>query len=88
MVPVPTECVLCDWRFDLSAAVLAAFRPGERLPLCWDGVGVRQVRPYENIAETVPSVALAAHWATGHPDQLRGLVGDFDLSEQLVRPGA
>lgn len=72
-------CVFGDWTFDPAAHPVAAFRPDHIMPLAWRSWTVTEVSWMDPIEQTVPYVALAAHWAKAHPDQLEALVGPVEV---------
>jgi hypothetical protein len=76
-----TECVFGDWRFSLTAAAVAAYRPGGYLPLTWESYRVVEVPPSTPLSDqrAIARIALAAHWAEAHPSLLAALVGPFEL---------
>jgi hypothetical protein len=72
-------CPLDGWTPDGTAAAWYVFRPGRHLPLMWTASGPHEVPATATPGETWEYLALAAHWATAHPDQLRAFVGEFEL---------
>lgn len=78
-------CVLDDWKPDLMAAPWCAYLPGSVTPLMWTKIGPRSAPLNAVIADTWEYVALAAHWATDHPDQLRAFVGEFEMHHGMTR---
>jgi hypothetical protein len=78
-------CALDDWEPDPVAEPYCAFLPGKAVPLMWTEQGPRTVSLADEIGSTWRRVALAAHWATAHPDQLHAFVGDFELYPGMWR---
>jgi hypothetical protein len=77
---VSNECVLCDWVYDPYEAPRFVYRSGGSLPLRWTDTGPTEVRVSDSITETIKFVALMAHWARDHPQQLQGaLDGPFEV---------
>jgi hypothetical protein len=76
---VPPDCALCAWQFRWDDEPVAAYRPGEWLPLQWQGQGVREVLLGDSLGKTAPSVALAAHWAREHRNLLEAMIGPVEL---------
>jgi hypothetical protein len=74
-----SECVLCDWTIDLLATVRCAYRPGQMLPLTWRDGEITEVLLTDGVAESMYGIALVEHWAVSHPEQLRMMVGEFEL---------
>lgn len=72
------DCLFGDWSFDPFAVPLCAFRQGGTVPLRWDGARIREVHGYELMTESVPWVALAAHWAVEHRVILEVMVGPVE----------
>lgn len=74
------ECVFGDWQFSLLDESVAAFRPGHIIPLTWNDWQIAEVHLADVVAETMPYVALVAHWAQAHPAQLEALVGPVEVA--------
>jgi hypothetical protein len=87
-----TECVLCDWTWaggGTNDPPMFVFPKGGKLPLKWvDTLEPSPVYLTDNVGETAPYIALVAHWAREHPDQLRRVVGDYetDLTMRWASP--
>lgn len=76
------ECVLCDWTLDWLAPSRAAYPAGAPLghpPFRFDGTEIRQCRMSEGLAETMPDVALAAHWAEAHGGLFLMMAGPYEV---------
>lgn len=81
-------CALDDWHPDPMASAYCAFLPGSIFPLAWTSSGPRTVSAGSSIPKAWCEVALAAHWAQEHPDQLRAFVGEFEMAFGMVRPAS
>jgi hypothetical protein len=77
------ECVLCGWADGLNDPVLFVYPKGGKLPLKWIALEPSPVYLTDNVAETAPYIALIAHWAREHPDQLRSVIGDFETDPTM-----
>jgi hypothetical protein len=73
------SCVFGDWDFDPTVQPRAAYRAGTKWPLKWTLGGVVPVHPLDSVQQTVPLVALAAHWAEAHPDLLQVMAGPVEV---------
>jgi hypothetical protein len=72
-----TECVLCDWTIDWQAPPLAAYLIGAAFPLRWYPDGPGPVWASEVVTpESTARVAVVAHWAEAHPEQLELALGE------------
>jgi hypothetical protein len=72
------ECVLCDWHIVWTAQSVGVYLTEEAYtPLRWPGTEAapRPCSLADGLAETLPEVALVAHWAQEHPAQLTGALG-------------
>lgn len=76
-MPADVVCPWGDWRYNPSDPPWAAYRPGNYFPLRWVGGEFRTVFAGDSIALTIPSVALAHHLVTAHPELISVQVGEF-----------
>lgn len=71
------ECPWGDWHYNPSDPPLAAYLGREWLPLRWVDGEFRTVHPTDGLKETIPTVALAHHLVTVHPELTSVRSGTF-----------